>query len=195
MTDDPSSAERRGGGPEPTEAVDADDDDRAALVFLVPAGRGSSGSWEPDPLPSMDPGSEIWERVLRSGQRQRILERIVVADGDPPPRGAGWSLRTTPHAWVERIVRDPERDWFVEEQGGPQFDPSDFQDRSASTVFNPRTGNRLRAWITLSLTLSVVGVVALGLLFEVPPDQFAVYVAPLLTLAGTALGYWFGSEK
>jgi hypothetical protein len=66
---------------------------------------------------------------------------------------------------------------------------------AASTAVNPFTGNSLRALITIGVTAAVIVVVVLGIALRIPTDQFSAYMAPLLVLAGTVLGYWFGSER
>jgi hypothetical protein len=37
-------------------------------------------------------------------------------------------------------------------------------------------------------------ILAMGL-FNVQPDEFSQYVAPITGIAGTVLGYWFGLQE
>ena len=67
--------------------------------------------------------------------------------------------------------------------------------RSGSGAVHPRSGQTLRAVLTLGLALAVVLVVFLGILLRLPPADYVQYVSPLTALAGLALGYWFGSDK
>lgn len=62
-------------------------------------------------------------------------------------------------------------------------------------LVHPRTGNTLRAYLTMALTLAVIVLVILGLILRTPTGDFAQYISPLSGLAGIALGYWFGRES
>jgi hypothetical protein len=64
-----------------------------------------------------------------------------------------------------------------------------------SDLAHPVTGQTLRAWLTMGLTVAVITVVLMGMVMRLPPGDFAQYVSPLTGLAGLALGYWFGTEK
>jgi len=66
---------------------------------------------------------------------------------------------------------------------------------SGSTAVHPVTGQTLRAWLTICLTLAVITVVLMGIIMRLPPGEYAQYISPLTGIAGLALGYWFGSEK
>lgn len=62
-------------------------------------------------------------------------------------------------------------------------------------MFNPVSGHSLRAVVTISLTSAIIVIVLLAVLNEVPTESFTTYMAPLSALAGTALGFWFGSDQ
>jgi hypothetical protein len=136
--------------------------------------------------------------VLREGPRTRIVERIVRAPGEPPPSGPDWERRTNAGDWKERVLRDSPAD----EEDKWRFHNELFADNRTiaraspdSLAAHPITGNSLRALITIGVTAAVIVVVVLGIALRLPTDQFPAYIAPLLVLAGTVLGYWFGSEK
>jgi hypothetical protein len=64
-----------------------------------------------------------------------------------------------------------------------------------SRATHPVTGQTLRAWLTICLTVAVIVVVLTAMIMRLPPGDFAQYVSPITALAGLALGYWFGTEK
>lgn len=56
---------------------------------------------------------------------------------------------------------------------------------------------RLEAWVRTAVLVIVVGAVAVismvGLLRGLEAQQFTLYLAPLTGMAGTVIGYWFGT--
>lgn len=194
MDDNPDSAGNLDRGPalEPLEEVDGGE---LLIVERVPVGARTSGTgWRQDTFDTALPGSRWWERVLTANDDLSIVERVVRGDGDGPPAGQGWQLRTESGKWVERVLRDPRRE-LETNQDDDEEEPYERPRRAGSSVFNPDTGDHLRAVLTLGLTGAVVAVTVTGVAVRLPTEAFAAYVAPLLTLAGTALGYWFGSER
>jgi hypothetical protein len=67
--------------------------------------------------------------------------------------------------------------------------------RWVTSPISPKSGNSLRATVTLLLVVSVIAVVIYSIIAGLPAEEMASYLAPLSGLAGLALGYWFGSEK
>ncbi len=174
------------------------DEDRIMIVELVSGDLPVGTGWRVDPMNLADPEYEFWERVLREGPRTRIVERIVRAPSEPPPSGPDWERRTNVGDWRERVLRNSPA--HEEDEWSPHDEPSEDDQTIAraspgSSAAHPITGNSLRALITIGVTTAVVVVVVLGIALRVPTDQFSAYIAPLLVLAGTVLGYWFGSEK
>jgi hydrogenase/urease accessory protein HupE len=100
--------------------------------------------------------------------------------------------------WSERVLRDSPADeedkWSLPNELF-EDDRTIARPSRGSSVAHPVTGNSLRALITIGVTAAVVVVVVLGIALRIPTDQFSAYMTPLLVLAGTVLGYWFGSEK
>jgi len=199
MDDDPPTADEL--GPQESRSLNPqglNDEDRIMIVELVSGDLQVGTGWRSDQMKLADPEYEFWERVLREGPRTRIVERIVRAPSEPPPSGPDWERRTNVGDWRERVLRDSPAD--EEDKWSPHNEPSE-DDRTiaraspGSSVAHPITGNSLRALITIGVTAAVVVVVVLGIALRVPTDQYSAYMAPLLVLAGTVLGYWFGSEK
>jgi hypothetical protein len=121
-----------------------------------------------------------------------------------------------PSGWRQTIPDDPnEPPRWVPPQGGPtlgsqaastttgEWDEEPpaiaYAGRQVSGpytgVAHPVTGQTLRAWLTIGLTVAVITVVLTAVIMRLPPGDFAQYVSPLTGLAGLALGYWFGTER
>jgi hypothetical protein len=150
--------------------------------------------WRGDPLGLADPGYFVWERVIKDGPEYQLVEQVSGRGGEPKPPGDGWQKRTEPGAWQERVLRDPRRDeesdFFAEDDWEPETTSA-----VRSSVAHPKTGASLRAFVTISLISAIIVTVLLGIILRLPTEAFAAYIAPLSALAGTALGYWFGSER
>jgi|tagenome__1003787_1003787.scaffolds.fasta_scaffold20951576_3 hypothetical protein len=173
-------------------------DDRLTIIQRARTGWKRPGSgWRADPMLIADDDYTWWERPILFGPETEIVEQVVCGPDDTAPTGPGWRRRTEPGDWMQRPLWDQGRDSESEEDADQEYAllPAEQPGRViGSSVARPVTGNRLRAFLTLGLTGGVVLVVLVGILTRLPTDQFAAYIAPLLTLSGTALGYWFGSE-
>jgi hypothetical protein len=146
---------------------------------------------------------DVWQRVLLECPQSQIVETLTLDQGEPAPTRAGWRLTEPGTTWSQRILwqyqaakTDDEtpsasgadaRSLDLPADGGMSYSP-------VTGPTHPVTGNSLRAWVTLALTCAIIVVVLVGLITKVPTESFTTYIAPLSALAGTALGFWFGSE-
>jgi hypothetical protein len=153
--------------------------------------------WRVDQLGLAEPGYCVWERVIKDGPEYQLVEQVFGSTDEPNPPGDGWQKRTEPGAWQERVLRDPGRDLETDYFEEDDWEPETTSGRGplGSSAAHPRTGASLRAFVTMSLISAIIVTVLLGILLRLPTEAFAAYIAPLSALAGTALGYWFGSES
>lgn len=66
--------------------------------------------------------------------------------------------------------------------------------------WNDRTGNAetarqtfIRSIVLLLVVLAVVMMPIIAILTELDPDSFGTYIAPITGIAGTVVGFWFGT--
>lgn len=165
-----------------------------------------------------------WQRVLRECPHSQIVETLILHQAEPAPTGAGWRLPEPESTWSQRSLwghqgvkanngtastswgsggespslslqagesksygHTSSEDTYGYHPEYPGYSPG-------TRVLHPVTGNSLRAWVTLALTCAIIVVVLAGVIMRVPIESFTTYIAPLSALAGTALGFWFGSE-
>lgn len=92
---------------EPDIGVDSGYESRLAIVERMPQDADPrTRGWRHGSPELGDPDYEWWERVLKEGPDSQILEQLVLAPGEPAPRGTGWK-RTESTGWLQRELRKP----------------------------------------------------------------------------------------
>jgi hypothetical protein len=51
----------------------------------------------------------------------------------------------------------------------------------------------VRGYVLLGVVAAVVSMPLIGMLFKLDPQAFGAYIAPITGIAGTIVGYWFGT--
>ena len=94
----------------------------------------------------------------------------------------------------QRASLSPSRHDFVGKPwGAPHIPDGDGGDHTVD--YETARADRARRRVLYLVVLAVVIMPVLAMTFKVDPKTFAGYIAPLGGLAGTVVGYWFGSNK
>lgn len=187
---------------------DAEYESRIMIVERWTDGSHPPGSgWYPADGSNPEIEVRVWQRVLREGPQSQVVETLTLDQAERAPSGIGWRLTEPGTTWSQRVLWPYQHPSADNETGGTSgwdsmsvASPADVGSpygRSAgplSGVSHPVTGNSLRAAVTLALTGAIIVVVLIGVITKVPPQSYTTYIAPLSALAGTALGFWFGSD-
>ena len=56
------------------------------------------------------------------------------------------------------------------------------------------TADKIRSWVLIAVVLALVATPLVAMPLHTPTAAYSQYIAPIVAIAGTVIGYWFGQR-